>query len=363
MLLQLELTCSLTHLPFLPFSLWIPSSTSDLTTRSQLPPLDRTMALQEETLQRHEHMLRLISSQLGATTQQLAEMKGMLEATASRTPSAPLFSAPPQPQLLPGDLPGPAGPIERALPTPEPFHGDLGKCGGFLTQCLFVFQQQRTAFASDGTKIGFILGLLRGRALDWGHAVLQRDPGITYREFLSQFKEVFDKGSCPEAAVQKLINARQGKRSVADFSVDFRILAAEAGWEEKSLRGIFLNSLNDEIKYELATRDLPPSLGAVISLCIRLDDRLSTRRGLRNYNSHQASRRAAPADRDDTPEEGPEVAGTPVGLVEQPMQLGHSRLSAAERRRRMASGECLYCGLKGHFINSCPTRPKGAARR
>lgn len=34
------------------------------------------------------------------------------------------------------------------------------------------------------------------------------------------------------------------------------------------------------------------------------------------------------------------------GSEEEPMQLGNSHLSAAERERRISAGECLYCSRK-----------------
>lgn len=62
-------------------------------------PVSHALAIQEETLQRYYHMLHLIISQLGATTQQLADLKGMLEATASQAcPNPPL--PPPSLSLL-----------------------------------------------------------------------------------------------------------------------------------------------------------------------------------------------------------------------------------------------------------------------
>lgn len=43
---------------------------------------------------------------------------------------------------------------------------------------------------------------------------------------------------------------------------------------------------------------------------------------------------------------------------EELMQLGHSRLTTAERRRRLSSGACLYCGQEGHFVTVCPVHAK-----
>ncbi|ROJ26382.1 Zinc finger matrin-type protein 4 [Anabarilius grahami] len=39
------------------------------------------------------------------------------------------------------------------------------------------------------------------------------------------------------------------------------------------------------------------------------------------------------------------------------MQIDRSRLSPAERQRRLTQGLCLYCGHSGHFRAECPTRP------
>uniref|UniRef100_A0A3Q0RT84 DUF4939 domain-containing protein n=1 Tax=Amphilophus citrinellus TaxID=61819 RepID=A0A3Q0RT84_AMPCI len=82
-------------------------------------------------------------------------------------------------------LPAPPEPTERPLPTPEVFSGELEKCGGFVTQCSLVFRQQERTFSSDSSKIGFM-------------AVLRSHPNLSYPEFLSKFKGVFDKGTSPD---------------------------------------------------------------------------------------------------------------------------------------------------------------------
>lgn len=44
-----------------------------------------------------------------------------------------------------------------------------------------------------------------------------------------------------------------------------------------------------------------------------------------------------------------------------PMQVGHSHLSADEWARRFREGHCLYCGRPGHLIRSCPVHPSREA--
>lgn len=233
----------------------------------------------------------------------------------------------------------------------------IDKCAGFLTQCALQFRQQPQAFANDGAKIAYIVQLLQDRALIWAQAVLHANPDITYSDFLDKFKGVFDRKSTTLTAGQRLLALKQGKRSLADFSIDFFTLAEQTEWGEEALKSTLLSNVNEDIKKELMLRELPSSLDALMTLCVRLDDRVRahrsahTRTGQESLDYHGAS----PAGR------GPRDSD--AGDEEEPMQLGHSRLTPAERQRRLAAGECVYCGRKGHSVSSCPTLAKGRARQ
>lgn len=60
---------------------------------------------------------------------------------------------------------------------------------------------------------------------------------------------------------------------------------------------------------------------------------------------------------------GPQPPVSPVATLatssEEPMQLGHMRLSLAKRVRRIRVGECFYCWQSGHFIAPSPIQPIG----
>ena len=60
--------------------------------------------------------------------------------------------------------------------------------------------------------------------------------------------------------------------------VDFRELAAESGWGDEALQGVFVHGLADYVKDELAARDSASSLDESVSLAIRLDNCLRERR-------------------------------------------------------------------------------------
>lgn len=57
--------------------------------------------------------------------------------------------------------------------------------------------------------------------------------------------------------------------SVAQFSIEFWILAAESEWNEVASKSAFIKGLSEEIKDQLATQDEPDSLESLISLSIR----------------------------------------------------------------------------------------------
>ncbi|KAF7646963.1 hypothetical protein LDENG_00179570 [Lucifuga dentata] len=167
---------------------------------------------------------------------------------------------------------------------------------------------------------------------------------------------------------QILQNLLQGSRSVAEYSIDFRVLAAKSGWNEEALQGAYLQGLSKQIKDELAARNEKDSLDSLISLSIRLDNQLQERCRERagrpvlspasrlSISSTNGSNWIAPA----LPPASPDSPGSPQ---EELMQLDQSRLSPAERLRRMKAGECLYCGQHGHVLTTCPVRPKGGAHQ
>ena len=83
----------------------------------------------------------------------------------------------------------------------------------------------------------------------------------------------------------------QGTQSVADFLIEFRILAAEIGWGSNALRGIFFNSPSEQIKVQLAFHDEPSSFEELASLAIRVNNRIREQKRERDPNSHKPLRK------------------------------------------------------------------------
>ncbi|XP_025760795.1 uncharacterized protein LOC109200937 isoform X1 [Oreochromis niloticus] len=252
-------------------------------------------------------------------------------------------------------------------PPPEPFHGELDLCGGFLFQCTLFFSRSPLSFPTDAAKISHFVGLLRGRALAWAEAYLSTNPlqSCDFDDFLGEFKATFSPPVSEDDAAQKLLALRQGRRSVAEYLVEFRTVAAAVGWPDSALRGIFLRSLNDQMKDQLAFHEAADSFEDLVSLARRIDKRLREREAERRPKPprpvlHPELRVSQPL----SPFRSPAAcARSPSPPPPEPMQIGRSRLSPEERERRFRAGDCLYCGKPGHRIASCPVRPNGPAHR
>lgn len=112
-------------------------------------------------------MLIRLSGEVATLTQALAQRILLPE---SPPPAAPLQVTPAgvaMPAAAAAPAAGVVAPLastlslDKLLPTPEAFSGELGKCAGFLTRCSMQFQQLPHMFASHGVKIAYLTQLLR----------------------------------------------------------------------------------------------------------------------------------------------------------------------------------------------------------
>ena len=252
---------------------------------------------------------------------------------------------------------------EPNLPCPKPFEGDLSLCRGFVAQCEFLFLHQASRYTSSEARVALIVSLLSGRALQWAVATLSKNPAIAsdYAAFLSEFRLVFDHPADGPDAASRLHSLTQGARSVADYAVEFRILAAESRWDDLALLSAFRRGLNDTIK-DLILRDRPTTLAALINVALQVDDRLRERRQERARRPTPSVSNPPRVDTTSIPRLSPQTAKSSTPLVSpsdaEPMQLGRSRLTPEVREKRVRDRLCLYCGKGGHFIRECAIRPK-----
>ncbi|KAI4890289.1 hypothetical protein NFI96_025570 [Prochilodus magdalenae] len=178
----------------------------------------------------------------------------------------------------------------------------------------------------------------------------------TYERFLQDFAEVFDHPNEGRSSGELLLQMRQGTRSVAEYSLDFRTVAAGSGWNEPALVVAFRNGLHPDLLKELACRDEGLDLDKLIALAIRLDQLKRGVQTVRRASSVRPRPLACSWSLGALSRTSPRASA--VCTEEEPMQVDSARLTPAERSRRRQEGLCLYCGEEGHLLRNCSTRPR-----
>ncbi|KAI4897626.1 hypothetical protein NFI96_030156, partial [Prochilodus magdalenae] len=245
-----------------------------LTAHKNAPPTLYPVGLEtiQQALQAHGQLLGSHERHLQQLTHSISEVTQSIQPnmnTTSTATAAPVATVP--------FTESPYCPVRIA--TPDKYDGSPGFCKGFMLQCSLVFSRIPAAFPTDNSKIAFVLSLLTGKALQWAIAVwgAQGENSQTFLSFQQSFEEVFDHSASGEDPGEQLLQLRQGSASAVDHSLAFRTLAAESGWGEKALKGIYRQSLNESLKSELACRDEPLSLSQLIQLSIKLDNMIRSR--------------------------------------------------------------------------------------
>ena len=157
------------------------------------------------------------------------------EAPLILPPARPAAPAPTIPQEVPLDPRW-----ELGLTTPRFYSGEFDKCRGFLRQRKLLFLHQPSRFRSDGAKVALIISALSDWALDWAMAALGSNPQLAndLRLFSDEFKKTFDHPSCGADAAGRLHSLSQGSRSVAEYTLEFLTLAADAALRSAYRRGL-----------------------------------------------------------------------------------------------------------------------------
>ncbi|KAK3545260.1 hypothetical protein QTP70_002574 [Hemibagrus guttatus] len=235
------------------------------------------------------------------------------------------------------------------LALPDKFDGSADRCRGFLRQCEVFFAHQPGMYREEETQSALVMSLLTSRALEWASAVWEANPQIrsSFVYFSGMIREVFEYPAGGKDISLQLMELRQGSDTAVDYTIKFRTLAAQSGWNDVSLWAVFRAGLNPELQMELACRIEATTLSRFVATVIHLDNLM---------RQHQVgtsrSTTVRPRIRSDYPsfrEEAPK-----------PMQLGRSRLVEPAHPQRSRMRVCYNCGACRHLSPRCPEKPSSA---
>lgn len=302
------------------------------------------LAQQGARLDQHSSLLNSASHDFQLLSGRLTEIHNRLEQVAQAVGER-------EAHIPPAEILSSSGPEPQVI-NPPTYDGDIKSCKAFLDQCSLVFALQPRRFASEVSKVAYVLTLLTGRARDWGMAVWgAKDPCcVTFETLRSKMTKLFDRSVQGDLAAAALTRLTQDKSTVTDYAIEFRTLAVSSEWNDTAQKAQFLRGLNESIQDEIASHDLPTSLEGVIDLALRVEARHRQRRVRRSFHHLFSDPSLRVSDNI-----------SPSSSSVEPMQLGRLRLTAEEKQHRFTNGLCLYCGKPGHKALTCPA--KGSARR
>lgn len=318
------------------------------------------MGQQEATLVEIRDAVTLLAHQLEEMGSRIEQMSTR-GASPSDPCTAPVRVCPP-----------PVIPLEPNLPHLSRYGGEPGLCGQFVHQCSLIFDQQPSAYSQDSSKVAFIMSLLTGKAASWAWAVSKARPEIqsSFSDFITEFRCVFHHPVKGKEAGRQLLDCVQGSQSVAEYSITFRILAIQSGFNDCALRSIFRRGLSSNLKDKLAVHDDSTNLEDLISLAIRLDHRINERRREHRLDHTQATPKTPSVSKRRTLYESPSPSNLECRSTPEPAQPGEEQrqldcghLLPEDRAWRSQTGACFYCGQLDHRISKCPSRPSHKAHR
>ena len=165
----------------------------------------------------------------------------------------------------------PAPSPEMPVCNPKPFAGDSRECWGFLFQCRMILSQRPRACQTERAWVKYVVGWLQGRALNWAQALHANGTleTLTAEEFLQCFKQVFDRLDYTSSAADRLFTIQQGDRSVAEYNVEFYLLAEEAVWNDPAIVHAFQRGLNHFVRDDsFVTSAHPANLQALVDRAV-----------------------------------------------------------------------------------------------
>ncbi|KAK3566740.1 hypothetical protein QTP86_004452 [Hemibagrus guttatus] len=240
----------------------------------------------------------------------------------------------------------------QSLPPPVPRKVSFALPDKFDGSAVEIFfMHQGTDFESEEKKCAFLRSLLTGKAIEWAAAVWETDClfQTSYTCFVKQLRDVFEYPAGGKDVSTRLLQLSQGRRLAAEYAIEFRTLAAQSGWNDVALKAVFQCSLNIELQAELACKGVDHSFSEYVTLAIQIDNLMrSTHARIKSASMRNIPTQPITPSSNSTPSVDP--------ANPEPMQLGATRLSPAERSRQLIHNLCFYCGGAGHRNSGCPLK-------
>ena len=245
------------------------------------------------------------------------------------------------------------------------------------------FRTSPNLYRSDTAKIMFAGSFLEGDAKTWFTDYFKNPNQIPafmsdWELFCIELRRNFgleDELGAAEEDLRRL--SMSDKDHATAFTARFRAIVSNLDnlWDDRNLRNTYYQRIAPRLRSQFVSAGVavPSRLEPLITTVERFDRAYWADFELNRSLSHSVTSSSdSPRDRKTTSvtiprsntKPGTTSAPRPTPTkLDQPSHLTKDgKLTDAERKRRIESGACLYCGEQGHLAATCPKRTQPRAR-
>ena len=220
-----------------------------------------------------------------------------------------------------------------------------------------------TRVTSDGDKIAYTKSLLRDAAAKWITPYAEKsrqETWTTWDGFVDALKRQFADVDAENTSRTRIESMTQGVKTFTDYWNEFRLMATEANYDDKTMQRLLLKGSN-RVMLDAWAQDNRQvvDIDDLAQWAIEKENRINFVKSL-----HKTPK----TSRTDNTSRNPDGTYRPTNSNNQnqrdPMELGATRrrprlnISKEEFQRRMREQLCLKCGKSGHRAAGCTITPK-----
>jgi hypothetical protein len=238
---------------------------------------------------------------------------------------------------------------------PDTFSGKQSSFKTFTAQIELYIGFNSAKFVTDTDKVLWSVSFLRGPAFDWVQPFLEdflgnraANGGVstamkeetkeifrTFKGFKQKIASVFGDID-PKRNAERALRSLRQTGSAVNYTAQFQQHKVKTGWNDEALQAQYYQGLKDSVKDEISRSDDPGDLRELMTIAVKIDNRLYER-SLERKGQYNRMGNRQPQKKSRWPE---------------PMELDATRvgnhLPKEEMDKRRKEGLCFECGKPGH---------------